>query len=154
LQLIAKNDGVYTFKVAELSNLDNSLNAYLVDVEANKKIQLKSGAKYSVALSNAVYNNRFYLNYENSEVALSDSEVSLNDVDFFNNNESLSIINNGDAVASDVVLFDMSGKLLMQQGVNLSKGISTIELPSLAQGIYMVKIQSNNSLVTKKIIIK
>ena len=154
MQLIAKNDGVYTFKVAELSNLDNSLNAYLVDVEANKKIQLKSGAKYSVALSNAVYNNRFYLNYENSEVALSDSEVSLNDVDFFNNNESLSIINNGDAVASDVVLFDMSGKLLMQQGVNLSKGISTIELPSLAQGIYMVKIQSNNSLVTKKIIIK
>jgi hypothetical protein len=154
LQLIAKNDGVYTFKVAELSNVDNSLNAYLVDVEANKKIQLKSGAKYSVALSNAVYNNRFYLNYENSEVALSDSEVSLNDVDFFNNNESLSIINNGDAVASDVVLFDMSGKLLMQQGINLSKGISTVELPSLAQGIYMVKIQSNNSLVTKKIIIK
>ena len=48
----------------------------------------------------------------------------------------------------------MSGKLLMQQGVNLSKGISTVELPSLAQGIYMVKIQSNNSLVTKKIIIK
>jgi uridylate kinase len=149
-----KVDGIYTFSVAEFSNTENNLNAYLVDVEANKKVKLKTGAKYSVALSNSIYNNRFYLNYENSEVALSDSEVSLNDVDFFNNNESLSIINNGDAAASDVVLFDMSGKLLMQQGVNLSKGISTVELPSLAQGIYMVKIQSNNSLVTKKIIIK
>ncbi len=154
LHLIAKVDGIYTFSVAEFSNTENNLNAYLVDVEANKKVKLKTGAKYSVALSNSIYNNRFYLNYENSEVALSDSEVSLNDVDFFNNNESLSIINNGDAAASDVVLFDMSGKLLMQQGVNLSKGISTVELPSLAQGIYMVKIQSNNSLVTKKIIIK
>jgi hypothetical protein len=154
LHLIAKVDGIYTFSVAEFSNTENNLNAYLVDVEANKKVKLKTGAKYSVALSNSTYNNRFYLNYENSEVALSDSEVSLNDVDFFNNNESLSIINNGDAAASDVVLFDMSGKLLMQQGVNLSKGISTVELPSLAQGIYMVKIQSNNSLVTKKIIIK
>jgi uridylate kinase len=149
-----KVDGIYTFSVAEFSNTENNLNAYLVDVDANKKIKLKSGAKYSVALSNSIYNNRFYLNYENSEVALSDSQVSLNDVDFFNNNESLSIINNGDAAASDVVLYDMSGKLLMQQGINLSKGISTVELPSLAQGIYMVKIQSNNSLVTKKIIIK
>ena len=154
LHLIAKVDGIYTFSVAEFSNTENNLNAYLVDIDANKKIKLKSGAKYSVALSNSIYNNRFYLNYENSEVALSDSQVSLNDVDFFNNNESLSIINNGDAAASDVVLYDMSGKLLMQQGINLSKGISTVELPSLAQGIYMVKIQSNNSLVTKKIIIK
>ncbi len=154
LHLIAKVDGIYTFSVAEFSNTENNLNAYLVDVEANKKVKLKVGAKYSVALTNSIYNNRFYLNYENSEVALSDSEVSLNDVDFFNNNESLSIINNGDAKASDIVLYDMSGKLLMQQGVNLSKGVSTVELPSLAQGIYMVKIQSNNSLVTKKIIIK
>jgi hypothetical protein len=154
LHLIAKVDGIYTFSVAEFSNTENNLNAYLVDVEANKKVKLKTGAKYSVALTNDIYNNRFYLNYENSEIALSDSEVSLNDVDFFNNNESLSIINNGDAKASDVMLYDMSGKLLMQQGINLSKGISTVELPSLAQGIYMVKIQSNNSLVTKKIIIK
>jgi hypothetical protein len=153
LQLIAKNDGIYTFKVAELSNADNALNAYLVDVEANKKIQLTSGAKYTVALSNSVYNNRFYLNYENSEV-LTTSELSVDEIDFFNTNETLSIINNGANKSSDVVLYDMSGKLLMQQGINLSTGVSTMELPALAQGIYMVKIQSNNSLVTKKIIIK
>jgi hypothetical protein len=62
--------------------------------------------------------------------------------------------------------FIQAGKIITRQlhdfdnghsygvGINLSKGISTVELPSLAQGIYMVKIQSNNSLVTKKIIIK
>lgn len=153
LQLIAKTAGVYTFSVAEFSNTESNLNAYLVDVETNKKTKLKNGAKYSVALSNSIYNNRFYLNYENSE-ALSTTELSVDEIDLFSNNQSLSIINNGEVKAADVVLFDMSGKLLMQQATNLSKGISQMELPVLAQGIYMVKIQSNNSLVTKKIIIK
>jgi hypothetical protein len=33
-------------------------------------------------------------------------------------------------------------------------GLTTVQLPTLAQGMYTVKIQSNNSLLTKKIIIK
>lgn len=153
LQLIAKTEGVYTFSVAEYGNTESNLNAYLVDVEANKKIKLKSGAKYSVALTNSIYNNRFYLNYENSEV-LSDNELSADALDCFNSNEFLTIINNGASISSNVVLYDLSGKVIMQHAANLSNGISTVELPALAQGIYMVKIQSNNSLVTKKIIIK
>ena len=154
LQLIAKTDGVYTFKVAEFGNTQNDLNAYLVDVVANKKIKLKANAKYTVALAADVYQNRFYLNYENSTEILGLEDASSQVLDCFNTNEILSISNSGDAQNVGLMLFDLSGKVVLENAITVLNGLTTVQLPTLAQGMYTVKIQSNNSLLTKKIIIK
>ncbi|MFN5711473.1 MAG: T9SS type A sorting domain-containing protein, partial [Bacteroidota bacterium] len=154
LQLIAKTDGVYTFKVAEFGNTENDLNAYLVDIVANKKIKLKANAKYTLALAADVYQNRFYLNYENSKEVLGLEDASAQVLDCFNTNEILSISNSGDAQNAGLMLFDLSGKVVLENAITVLNGITTVQLPALAQGMYTVKIQSNNSLLTKKIIIK
>lgn len=55
---------------------------------------------------------------------------------------------------SNVSLFSLQGKLVQNIGTNLSAGTHTVELSKIPQGVYIVRIQGQNAMTTKKISVR
>jgi hypothetical protein len=113
---------------------------------------LNANSKFNVALEAGEYNNRFYINLASTEEVESGVVASL---DCFANNSMLSILNGSDeTTAVRVELYDLSGKLLLNELTNAASGVSTISIPAISDGIYLVKLFTNDEIVTKKVLIK
>ena len=61
------------------------------------------------------------------------------------------ISNNGNINLEKVVVFDVSGRLIVQQDLSNTYGIKTIHLENISKGIYFVNIYSDTTFITKKI---
>lgn len=55
---------------------------------------------------------------------------------------------------SNVSLFSLQGKLVQNIGTNLSAGTHTVELSKIPQGVYIVRVQGQNAMTTKKISVR
>jgi|688.fasta_scaffold14654_3 hypothetical protein len=143
--------GFYTFSVDQQSDL-NGKKLFFVDTKNNTKVKLNANSKFNVALEAGEYNNRFYINLASTEEVESGVVASL---DCFANNSMLSILNGSDeTTAVRVELYDLSGKLLLNELTNAASGVSTISIPAISDGIYLVKLFTNDEIVTKKVLIK
>jgi hypothetical protein len=143
--------GFYAFSVDQQSDL-NGKKLFFVDTKNNTKVKLNANSKFNVALEAGEYNNRFYINLASTEEVESGVVASL---DCFANNSMLSILNGSDeTTAVRVELYDLSGKLLFNELTNAASGVSTISIPAIADGIYLVKLFTNDEIVTKKVLIK
>jgi hypothetical protein len=146
-----KADGFYTFSVAEFSSLKGK-NIFFVDTKSNTKVKLNENSTFNVALENGEYNNRFYINLNGTDENTTSSSPSL---DCFANRTQLSIFNGSDEAQNvQVELFDLSGKLLLSELTNADQGVSSITLPGISDGIYIVKMISATENVSKKVLIK
>jgi hypothetical protein len=153
LDVVIKTDGVYKFNVGEYSNIENNNSIYLVDALTNQKIKLSATNSYNIELTAAVYSNRFFLNLA-PETALGVNDNTNNGLDCYVNNNSLNMVNSGQSQNLNVQILDLNGKQIFTETVYSNVGITTINLPAVAQGVYVVRMVSNSSIVTKKILIK
>lgn len=153
LDLIVKTNGTYNFNIGEYSNIENNNSIYLVDASTNQRTKLTSTNSYSVELAAAVYSNRFFLNLV-PENTTGVNEVTNNGLDCYSTNNVLSIVNSVLGQNMNVQILDLNGKQVFAETVYSNIGITTINLPVVAQGIYVVKMASSTSNLTKKIIIK
>lgn len=55
---------------------------------------------------------------------------------------------------SNVSLFSLQGKLVQNIGTNLSAGTHTVQLSKIPQGVYIVRVQGQNAMTTKKISVR
>jgi phosphatidylserine/phosphatidylglycerophosphate/cardiolipin synthase-like enzyme len=69
----------------------------------------------------------------------------------YSNNTLTLFINKNLAGQSEVSLFDLSGKQILNQNILLSSGSSSVALPAILKaGVYVVRIKGLNSLMTEK----
>jgi hypothetical protein len=142
--------GVYTFKVAEFSNFAPSITVSLFDKHNNISTKLSGGKQYGVVLNAGDNNGRFYLNYSNNTTSVDDLSNN-NGIQCFTANGILSLINNDESSVINIVMNDMSGKEVLVKQINANKGVTEVVLPTIAKGIYSVKIMSKSFTSTKKI---
>ena len=63
------------------------------------------------------------------------------------------IVNNGigSGAQANINIVNMSGQLAQNETITLAAGTSTMEVSSLATGVYVVSIQVNGAVINRKI---
>ena len=153
LDLVVKTNGNYNFNIGEYSNIENNNSIYLVDAITNQRTKLTTTNSYNVELAAAAYSNRFFLNLV-PENTTGVNEVANNGLDCYSTNNVLSIVNSVQGQNMNVQILDLNGKQVFAETVYSNIGITNINLPVVAQGVYVVRMVSNTSNLTKKVLIK
>jgi len=140
-----------TFSI-NAQNIPNGLDIYLENRTDNTFTKLNENGSYTITLeadSNGV--GQFYLRTTSSALGL--ENVTLEGVSVYKtNNETLQIIGLPTGKVS-VRVFSILGKKVLQTSFE-SAGSKTISLPKVASGVYLVKLQTAQGKMTKKIIIE
>ena len=66
----------------------------------------------------------------------------------------LFISNDGHINLQKVVVFDVSGRLIVQRDISNTSGLTTISLAEVSKGVYFVNIHSDTAFITKKLILE
>ena len=66
----------------------------------------------------------------------------------------LFIRNDGHINLEKVVVFDVSGRLIVKRDISNTSGLTTISLSGVSKGVYFVNIHSETAFITKKLILK
>ena len=85
---------------------------------------------------------------------ISDNTSEINSVSIYPNPTSgrINVVINNNENINDVVVLDMTGKVLMSQSVNSNK--ASLDLSSYAKGMYLVKVVTAEDSYVKKVVLK
>lgn len=133
------------------SNID--VNIYLEDVVTNT-FTLLNTSNYTFTPSSSISNTgRFYLRFDNQ--TLSNSESNLDALQVYSDYNNDQIVIKGQlATKSQVRLFDIQGREILNRMLNSNILVNTISTSNLSPGVYLVKISDNASSISQKIIVR
>jgi hypothetical protein len=138
---------------ANTLHLQEGLNVYLEDRLNNTFTRLDiENAEYKTKVSDVINENRFYL-HTKAASALSISTEFLDAVTIYKTdkyNLRISGLQKGSATIS---IFSVIGKNIMNTSFEASS-VKNIALPNLASGVYIVKLQTEEGSLNKKIILE
>ncbi|PHS64109.1 MAG: hypothetical protein COB12_08200 [Flavobacterium sp.] len=151
----------FVIEVVEQINFDGE--AYLWDKQEDIYRKITQGNDAVLLLPEGLYENRFYIVfrdrkevYDNSPI-VTETERVMETVGFFQNNpyKQMEISNPEGYTIKNVKIFDMAGKLVINQN-NLGNGSKlTVGTANLFDGVYLIKlITSENINIDYKMIIK
>ncbi|APZ45534.1 hypothetical protein BW723_04155 [Polaribacter reichenbachii] len=145
----AAADKEITFSAAVL-NLPSGINVYLEDRQTNTFTRLdEANSTYKVTLTAALNDTgRFYLHTRAS--VLSTDNLELDTISIYKTNNSTLRITGLTQGKSSLKLFNILGKQVLNTSFT-SNGVSDVNLPSLATGIYIVQLSTENGMLNKKI---
>ena len=141
-------EGNYSFSINELEIYAE--NIYLLDSKNNTKTKIYPGFSFNFYHEGGIINNRFSIVFSNNTTNLDN---------YFNDNIAVSIYPNptSDLISisgipnnSDVVITDMTGKIIKKFFTN--NNTEKVDLSCYSDGIYLLKIYNNNTTFVKKII--
>jgi len=153
LSLNKANPGKYTISVSDWT-LNNSSSLYLMDVYANKRIQLSSNSVYSFTVDNnskSQGNGRFYI--QMGKVSNVEDVIS---IDLAPNpaTESVTIrVNASHNGSADIKIVSLTGSVLLSNSIeSVAHGQLTIPVNQLPTGVYFVEVNVNGTKMTKQLI--
>ena len=155
LGLIVKNSGVAKIKLDAFENMESNIPVFIKDELTGETKNINS-EPFEVNLEPGVYNDRFKLVFkavEESSIEV-ESEVAESAVTISYNTTSseLSILNNDEIKIKDLVLYDILGNEIKTKKLN-SRSNASIHVSAIT-GLYIVKLNTEKGIVTKKIIIE
>ena len=135
--------------------LDN-VNVYLED-NVQGTMTLLNEQDFELTPESALSEmGRFYLHLTEGTFSI-DEEVLTNNLNVFKADYNNFITVEGLAMQSgltNVKLYSILGREVLSTSLNNSTNTQTISTERLSTGIYVIKLQSGNNLLTKKLIIK
>tara|TARA_R110002051_G_scaffold160201_1_gene231716 strand:+ start:112370 stop:114700 length:2331 start_codon:yes stop_codon:yes gene_type:complete len=151
---VKANTGDLLTFTAETQNLPDGLEVYLEDNSTNTftRIDILNSA-YTITLDEDLDGiGRFYLRTTVSSLSTGNNDL-LSRINIYTPEKSKLIITGIDAGKVDLQLYDILGKRVFNTTYN-SNGTKTITLPILSTSIYIVKLQTKNGILNKKIVLK
>ncbi|KAB1155222.1 T9SS type A sorting domain-containing protein [Tenacibaculum aiptasiae] len=147
--LISDGDKEITFSVNS-QNLPSDTQIFLEDRINNKFINLSEG-EYTVSLTNASKGiGQFYIH--TTAQKLNTPSTSLENVSMYKSDVQ-EITVTGLRAKANIKVYSILGKEIVNTNIN-SNGVSRITLPSLASGVYIIKLNSDLGNMSKKIILE
>ncbi|CAM1368851.1 Por secretion system C-terminal sorting domain-containing protein (modular protein) [Tenacibaculum sediminilitoris] len=145
----AESSKEITFSI-NTKNLPSNINVYLED-RKNKTFTNLSEENYTVTLtskSNGI--GQFYLH--TSAKKPTEVDASLDNISIYSSlNNEITIV--GLQTKANVAIYSVLGKEVFNQNIT-SNGVSKISVPSIATGVYIVKLKADLGEVSKKVILK
>ena len=145
--------GTYITIDASINNFPSGINIYLEDKQDNSFTLLDADANFSTTLENSLSGiGRFYLHTTSTSLSVNDLTTSNNLSIYNTNRENLRIagVQNGTAT---IQLYNILGKEVLRTSFE-GKGVNDITLPNLVNGVYIIKLATENRITSKKIIIQ
>ena len=160
LEIVMQYNGEITLAIDEIQNINydilikDKLTDSIYNLNNKVKINLVSG----------VYNERFYLtfktvkNTEETDTDYDDDIIDItNDLNVFYNskNNKIVIIKNEDIFLNKVGLYKINGRRIQKWHIKTQQKKTKLKVnKSVRMGFYIVRVQTNKGVVTKKILIK
>ena len=141
----ATEDGDFTMKWNTYNGTFSYL--HLIDNLTGMDIDCLSQSEYKFTASTGDYASRFKLKFEFTGIEESqEASESSSSFAFFHQG---SLMVNGQG---NLELIDLNGRVLMTK--NLGEGQSTVALPEVPEGLYLLRLADDSNVKTQKIIIK
>ena len=140
-------------RIADIQNFTNSQSIYVHDIENETYVDLKE-QDFEVYLERGKYNDRFEITF--TEQVLSNTESSFENFRILHNNNTaiLKIINKNNIELTQFQLYDILGKLILNDKLQSSNRKQTYSTSSLSNGVYIAKVTTaGNQIISKKIIV-
>ena len=144
----------FKITVADILNFDQANNIYLYDKETGIYHDIKNSI-YEFVLQQGTYSDRFEITFKDSN-ALGVANPIKENVMIVQNNTSqlLTVLNPNLMDIKSVLLFDITGKLLMDKTKLGSKSSYEFTTAPLPEAVYLVKIQTEDGqTIGQKIIV-
>ncbi|WP_298780224.1 T9SS type A sorting domain-containing protein [uncultured Polaribacter sp.] len=138
---------------AEINNLPSDIKVTLEDRENNTFTELNDNS-FKITLDKAVNGiGRFYLHTTSKSILNVDNiDATSNFINIYNtSNNNLTV--EGLNESANIRLYSIQGKEIFDTKIN-SNGLSSIQLPKLSRGVYIVSLKNETVQLSKKIIIK
>lgn len=148
-------DGLATIKIDELENIDSNQYIYLHDKELSIYHDLKE-SDYEIFLTPGEYSERFELTFSNNNVSLNTDEVTQTQFQVYFSNEKKSIIINNPTLKNieSINMFNILGQAIINVDVNNNSNYLEFKTKPINKGIYIIKIKTENSTISKKVLVE
>lgn len=142
-----------TIGLDDNSSLPSNINVYLEDTQDNT-LTLLNTTNYTFTLTDdLVGTGRFFLRYTSETLSLN-TDNELNELLIYTNENHQNIIIKGKLNAeTKAELYDIQGRLVLNKKLYTSKQTNTIDVASISSGIYIINLEFNKGVISKKIII-
>jgi hypothetical protein len=157
IPLVINQEAYQDFKVVLFTHtIPDNVNVYLED-NLQGTMTLLNEQDFELTPENTLSEvGRFYLHLSEGTFSI-DEEVLTNNLNVFKVDQNNFITVEGLAVQSQktsVKLYNVIGMEVLSTSLNNSANTQTIATNGLASGVYVIKLQSGNNQLTKKLIIK
>jgi hypothetical protein len=142
-------NGVYTIEALEIENLENKY-VYLKDLQENIPTNLNSQTEYSFFGNVNDDPARFEILVLNNALGVEDNLVASN-LRIYSDKNVVYLINSDTGFSGDLNIYDMSGKSVYNQHLQNSSNFEATL--SVEKGFYIVKLITNNRIITEKVFI-
>ncbi|MDO7135669.1 LamG-like jellyroll fold domain-containing protein [Algibacter lectus] len=152
-----KNEGVNIISIDEIENEVTPYNIYLHDKELNLYHNLRE-SNYYVTLIAGKYLDRFEITFTNSSETLGTKPLELINrpvlVSFSNDNESVVISNPNALYIKSTEIFNMLGQSVYNFKTQSNQTSIIQATENLSSGSYIIKLNTDNGIVTNKVLIE
>lgn len=158
LQIKVGNEGICKFEVESLADLSDSVNVYLVDKELGSSDQLEAGSAIEFYLGAGLYDDRFYLKFEEIPLAIDEVEEAIEDnllVFYQSSMKAINISNAETFSLNELMVYNILGQQVYVDHKN-HQNINELSINStFSTGTYLVKFKYNDTVsVTRKVVVK
>lgn len=153
-----ENDGgIQKIMIDELDNIADDIEIYIKDNLTGETHDLRAQT-YEVALTSGEHKDRFSLVFRDDSLALSvDDENALsNSMTVFMNNPTseIEIHNTGDTIIEKALLYNSLGQKINSWQEIVNNNDVYLYVRDVSTGVYILKIETDKQIITKKVIIK
>ncbi|MFD2917475.1 T9SS type A sorting domain-containing protein [Psychroserpens luteus] len=141
-----------TFNISE-TTIPSTVEVYLDDTIENTSTLLNSGDYILTPTTNLSGTGRFFLRFIDNSLNI--QENNFDDLEVFASKDTKEIIINGQLSQKAIIeVFDIQGRLIMTSNLNSTQSQNRIDVSNVNTGIYIIKLQSNNTEKTQKLVIE
>lgn len=125
---------------------------YLEDSLTNTWTELNSSDYTITPLSDLSGTGRFFVHFSSTTLSLEDN--LLNGLNIYTDQSSKTVVVKGQLTNDTMaIIYDMQGRLVLQQELESSNATNSINVNALNTGIYIVQLQNQSQSKTQKVII-
>ena len=136
----------------ETASIPSHINVYLEDNITNTWTLLNTGDYVFTPSDNLNGTGRFYIHYSSSALSIKDN--LLNGLNIYSEQVTKTVVIKGQLnTNTTAVVYDMHGRIVLQQALDTSNTTNIVEVNALRTGVYIVELKSETQNRTQKIII-
>lgn len=155
LNAFVANEGIYSIRNKASENF-STLDVYLEDRLTGSFTNLNNNGEYSTLLNAQNTTDRFFLHFAPQATGITD-HTAPPFVAYTNGNELVVLVSSSvtSSVVEKLIVTDMTGKIILtQKPANPQGNVYRISLPQLAQGMYVISLQTTTDIYSNKIIVR
>lgn len=154
LLVTVSEDGYYDFRANTMEDFGD-YQVEFSDVSSNLNVPLQEGTSVTLHLNAGEHEDRFFLNFMQNAITGIDESSDYELLAWVGNDHLLLSNSSSREFEGNIDLFNTLGEnVLTIDKVKLGNGLTTIQLPKLATGVYIVRFSDQKAVISKKVLVE